>query len=428
MTGRANGEGSLFFNATKQRWCGDLFVDGKRRRVSAKTKTDAKKLLDRLRRTTEDGGSATDGNMTVAVLLTAWREKALSVRGLSPASLEQYDWAIAVLKAELGKVRLRELNEDVIERALKRRATAATPKLCTANTTKSAKTSKGKVSPCRSAALAGSTVCGAHSTPPVRTGLTGQAVRPLGERSLKKLRSTMAQALQWAKRRRLVTQNVALQVELPAAVKPKEMRSLTADQAKALMAEAADDRLSALWTAMLMCGLRPGEAAGLYWEDVDFAAGVIHVRRTLKVIAGKVVVTDSVKTKASRRSLGAPKPVLDALATQFSKQTDEREVLGGMWAGTQPLVFTTTVGTPLDPSKIRRAFKSLAKRAGVGDDWHPHELRHSNASLLSAAGVPIEQISDLLGHSESRTTERTYRHELAPSISHGKAAMEHLFN
>ena len=113
--------------------------------------------------------------------------------------------------------------------------------------------------------------------------------------------------------------------------------------------------------------------------------------------------------------------------TKVARVTAVADSARPLRVGTQPLVFNTTVGTPLDPSKIRRAFKALAKRAGLGDDWHPHELRHSNASLLSAAGVPIEQISDLLGHSESRTTERTYRHELASSISHGKAAMEQLF-
>ena len=80
------------------------------------------------------------------------------------------------------------------------------------------------------------------------------------------------------------------------------------------------------------------------------------------------------------------------------------------------LVFTTTVGTPIDPSNLRREFAKLTRRAGIGH-WHPHELRHSAASLLSAAGVPIEQISDVLGHEGPRTTAAVYRHLVNASVS-----------
>ncbi len=404
---RPYGQGSLRFNKQKQRWCGTLTFDGKTQRVFSSlpgdtkdARIDAKKRLDALLFERQSGIETPAKDVTVAYMLDEWRTKALANRmvngrPLSPKTLELYDWALPILKKELGHVKLRNLDEDMIEAAFARRVA---PKV----------TGMAKR----------------------KTGPTGQATRPLGTTSLKKLKSTLSQALTWAmgRKQKLVTENVARNAILPAtAAAPKQTRSLTLDQAKALLAAAEGDRLSALWMTMLMCGLRPGEAAGLYWEDVDQLAGVIHVRRSLKVIAGQSVVTESVKSKASRRSLDAPKPVLDALASQFTKQTDERELLGSIWVGTQPLVFTTSIGTPLDPSKIRRAFKALTERAGLGADWHPHELRHSNASLLSAAGVPIEKISDLLGHSETRTTERTYRHELASSISHGKAAMEQLF-
>jgi integrase len=62
---------------------------------------------------------------------------------------------------------------------------------------------------------------------------------------------------------------------------------------------------------------------------------------------------------------------------------------------------------PIDPSNLRREFAKLTRKAGIGH-WHPHELRHSAASLLSTAGVPIEQISDVLGHEGPRTTAAVY--------------------
>jgi integrase len=68
----------------------------------------------------------------------------------------------------------------------------------------------------------------------------------------------------------------------------------------------------------------------------------------------------------------------------------------------------------------------MTERAGIGH-WHPHELRHSAASLLSASDVPIEQIADLLGHASIRMTSLVYRHRVATSISAAVLPMERLF-
>ena len=62
------------------------------------------------------------------------------------------------------------------------------------------------------------------------------------------------------------------------------------------------------------------------------------------------------------------------------------------------LVLTTQIGTPLDPRNIHRDLVGVCKWAGIGR-WHPHELRHSAASIMLAQGVPIEVVPDILGHS-----------------------------
>ena len=59
--------------------------------------------------------------------------------------------------------------------------------------------------------------------------------------------------------------------------------------------------------------------------------------------------------------------------------------------------------------------------------WHPHELRHSAASLLSAAGVPLEEVADVLGHASTRVTSQTYRHATTPTVEAGADPMEGLF-
>ena len=114
-----------------------------------------------------------------------------------------------------------------------------------------------------------------------------------------------------------------------------------------------------------------------------------------------------------------PPLVVEVLQRHRERQDKERVAAGDAWVETG-LVFTTTLGTPIDPSNLRREFAKLTRKAGIGH-WHPHELRHS------AAGVPIEQISDVLGHEGPRTTAAVYRHLVNPSVSAGKAPMDALF-
>lgn len=86
------------------------------------------------------------------------------------------------------------------------------------------------------------------------------------------------------------------------------------------------------------------------------------------------------------------------------------------------LVFTSESGTPLDPSNVRRALARIARQAGH-DHLHPHLLRHATASLLSAAGVPLEDISDTLGHRSVSVTAQIYRHPIAPVRAAHRDAM-----
>ena len=90
------------------------------------------------------------------------------------------------------------------------------------------------------------------------------------------------------------------------------------------------------------------------------------------------------------------------------------------------LVFTTRSGAATDPSNLRRELDRATGRAGLGH-WYPYELRHTAISLLSDAGVPLERIADMAGHTTTAMVERVYRHPVTESISAGKAAMDEMF-
>jgi len=79
-------------------------------------------------------------------------------------------------------------------------------------------------------------------------------------------------------------------------------------------------------------------------------------------------------------------------------------------------------------SHVRRAFKAITRKAGLGENWTPRELRHSFVSIMSDNGVPIENIADLVGHASTAVTEEVYRHQLKPVITKGAETMNTIFS
>ena len=265
---------------------------------------------------------------------------------------------------------------------------------------------------------------------PTRYALTrdGKGSQMISRASLVKIRSVLGQVLDYAERRGLVNRNVARLAILPATARRTQAgRALTTDQARTLLEEAKNDRLYALWVVQLMLGVRPGEAIGLTWDDVDLKGNVLHVRRNRRFEHGRFVLGDELKTKKSRRSLTMPDPVLRALRDRQIEQREERLAAGPLWSTEwSALVFTTLVGTPLHASNVRRQFTAITERSGLGR-WHPHELRHSAASILSAAGVPLERVADVLGHDGTRMTALVYRHAVSPSVDAAQETMGKVF-
>ena len=113
---------------------------------------------------------------------------------------------------------------------------------------------------------------------------------------------------------------------------------------------------------------------------------------------------------------------------QRDRQTAARRAAGERW-DEHDLVFASEIGTPLDAANVRRGFRRVAAAAGLNAaEWTPRELRHSFVSLLSDAGVPIEQIARLVGHTGgSAVTETIYRKQLRPVIEDGATVMDSVF-
>jgi integrase len=231
------------------------------------------------------------------------------------------------------------------------------------------------------------------------------------------LHRALDQALRWG----LVPRNVSKVVD-PPKVQKKEIRPLSADEARRLLEAAYGNRQEALYVLAVHCGLRQGELLGLRWEDVDLEAGTLQVRRTLTTTKGGSMFT-APKTAKSRRNIKLTAGAVDALRRHHDRQFEESTRLSGLWRDYR-LVFATTTGTPLNPSNLtNRSFKPLLKRVGL-PDIRFHDLRHTCATLLLSKGVHPKLVQELLGHATIAITLDTYSHVLPGMGDQTANAME----
>lgn len=148
------------------------------------------------------------------------------------------------------------------------------------------------------------------------------ADRGMSRASLARVRNVLRRALRAAERRGRIARNVADLVDVPAA-SVRRSRSLSVEQARAVLNAARGDRLEALYVTGLMLGLRPGEWLGLPWSAVDFDSGTVRVTQSL-LREGKLLIIGQTKTPHSRRVLVMPGPVVEALRRHQLTQDQER--------------------------------------------------------------------------------------------------------
>jgi integrase len=180
----------------------------------------------------------------------------------------------------------------------------------------------------------------------------------------------------------------------------------------------ANQRLAALFVVAITLGLRPGELRKLTWDLVDLNRGVVHVWHS----ASK---SGDIKTPQSKRSLVLPRRAIAALKAHQQMQDREREAAGRSWRGTN-LVFCHEDGSMYSADALNWRFGKMTRKAGIGH-WHAHEGRHTAVSIMSSNGVPIQDISDTVGHKSTHVTETVYRHVIRPTIRGGATVMDSIF-
>jgi integrase len=342
-TRRSRGEGTIYVRPDGL-WVAQFTLpSGKRKTKYGKNQQTVRSWLLEARKAAKDGFMTDVGNITFGELIERYYND-VALHTLKPKTLESYETLIRLhIKPELGNIKLNQLTPVHLQTLYSEKIKAGYSKR---------------------------TVQYIHSI----------------------IRRILSQGLKWG----MTVRNIADATDAPKN-NPKPPEMLTEDQVKKLLAS-ADGRLKTILTLAVMTGMRRSEILGLYWEDVDLRAGVVHVKHTAQSLRGQGIAISEPKTEKSKRTITLPQSIIGTLAEQRSTG----------------LVFHTSTGKPIAPRNILRDFQNLCIKIGLPHVTF-HSLRHFHASTLLKINIHPKIVQERLGHSRIDTTLDLYTH-LVPGM------------
>jgi integrase len=358
---RGRNEGGLYLRKDGY-WVASISAiggDGRRHRttVYGKTKREALDKLDEAKRAAS--GRAGDAKrLTVGAWLDQWLE--MSRGGLAPTSSERNEQLVRLrLKPLIGGVKLAQVGVFHCQKLL--------------------------------------------------TDMERQEITARGRQMAFQV---LSRALKIAVRNKLIASNPAVDVEGRPSPPKREMSVYTEEESARLLAAAQGHRLAPLLVVAMDSGCRQGELFGLTWQDIDFAAGAMTIRRSLEQIKGRLRLKET-KTKKGRRIILSP------YSMQVLADHRKAMLVEGHCRPDAP-VFCDTIGGRLRKSNfLRQVYRVWQKAAGVPRRrWH--DLRHGLATALLERGVPAKIVSERLGHASIGMTLDVYSH-VTPTMQRGVA-------
>lgn len=353
-------EGTVFFDASKGLWYAQSMPDryGKREKSrGVKTREEAASWLDQHRQDVAANIKSDWGKRPLRDYLEFWLEERRNSGELKQTTLRGYSQKVRLYICQtLGHIRLADIEADdwhVLDNSL-REATEEKP------------------------GYAPNTVLNTYRC--------------------------FKTALSWAVTRRYLRANPLAGVKAPAGGRLHQPVALVTHQVEALLNAVRGHRLYALYLIAVRLGLRQGELLGLRCQNLDLERGEIHVVEQLAVDEDGNYMLSTTKNKKDRR-LPLSKELIDGLRVHLELVGQERS-RSADW----DLVFGSEVGTPISPRNLVRHFKACLKKAGLPQEMHFHDLRHTAGSAMLNAGEPLLVVSAILGHSNAEVTAKVYAH------------------
>lgn len=254
----------------------------------------------------------------------------------------------------------------------------------------------------------------------------------LSPASINKIHMIIYQALKQAVKNELVYRNPAEYVELPPMIETPA-KALSLQEQMSFVNALKTERMRAAILLDLATGLRRGELLALEWPDIDFAAGVIQVKKQLirvvifengKRNGTKLEITRT-KTKCSNRIVPLNDAILNILKQHKVVQDLEKSKAGNAYTD-QNLVFCTELGGYYEPRNLLRLVYTLCERAGISR-INVHSMRHSFATRMLEAGEAAKIVQEILGHEDIATTLNRYTHVLPDTKRKSVQKLNYLF-
>jgi integrase len=248
----------------------------------------------------------------------------------------------------------------------------------------------------------------AARTPPKRRK-NGPPPKPLSPRTVAYCREILRKMIADAIRDETagLERNVVDLVK-PPKKRPAEPVILTPAEVSALLVAMGEDRWWCYWLLAFLLGFRRSEGLGMRWDDLDLDRRIWTPGTQVQRQDGKLIAR-GLKTAASRGLVPLPDAAVEALTRQRAEQR-RQQLAAPAWAGLG-LVFTTGLGTAVEPRNINRQWEKVRARAGIQRPARLHDLRHACASYALAGGADLKTVQRMLRHARISTTQ-VYVHAL----------------
>ena len=224
-----------------------------------------------------------------------------------------------------------------------------------------------------------------------------------GARMIQLAHVVLHAALQQAVKEGILGRNPADAVQRPR-VERREFQIFNEEQVQQFLIACSGSPYEMLFYLALASGMRKGELLGLKWTDLDREKGILLVQRQLQQISGRFELVPP-KTKAGRRQI--------QLGPETLRRLEVHRRLQNPWTE-DDLIFTNSLGTFLDDSKVSKEFKKVLMKAGL-PDIRFHDLRHTSISFLLDMGTPVNTVQQRSGHSKASVTTDIYGHSIGRS-------------
>lgn len=229
-----------------------------------------------------------------------------------------------------------------------------------------------------------------------------------------KIRQILISIFDQALREDLVQKNYAKETT-PYAKPWGQAAVFTPDHQKRFLQACKGKRYYLAYVLFFYLGCRRSELLGLSWSNVDLKKNLIHIRQTLTVVKGKVVLAQQTKTRASIRSIPIPKELKSLLSDWRAQQRSEAKTVSN-YENIMNLVFTRKDGKPFHPGYFTRNFKAMVQKLDFCDgSLHLHSTRHTWATNMMQLGISITDVQALGGWSRPDTLLNIYAHSVKES-------------